>query len=391
MNEYKDSIFQASLLKAQQEASIDGILVVSPSGQIISYNQRFLDLWGISPNTILSESDDALLRSVTAKLANAESFLGRINYLYAHPLEKSIEEVNLIDERTFERNSAPVVDSNNQVLGRVWFFRDITQKKISERKIIDQQIATANAGKLSAIGQMSAEIFHEIATPLALITLVNDKLRTVALQNTIEFESLMKDTETIEKSVDRITKIIKSLKVLTHDASKLEFQLSTIQSIINNTLEFCQSKIRISGTKIMVSEIPAELNLICNPVLITQVLLNLINNSIQATETLSEKWIKIIVTQNEALFKIEIVDSGNGIPPEVQEKMFSSFFTTKPIGVGTGLGLNISRSIIQAHGGTLEIDNKNKNTSFVISIPRKRPHEITVEKHDVKSSPRSVR
>jgi C4-dicarboxylate-specific signal transduction histidine kinase len=100
------------------------------------------------------------------------------------------------------------------------------------------------------------------------------------------------------------------------------------------------------------------------------VLLNLIINALHAIEALSEKWIKINVTDDKHTVRIEVVDSGPGIPAAIQDKMFRTFFTTKAIGLGTGLGLSISRTIIEIHDGTLVINNDGPNTAFVISLPK---------------------
>jgi two-component system, NtrC family, sensor kinase len=100
--------FQKALLEAQTEASIDGILVVSADGEMISFNQRFVEMWGIPKEVIGTRSDNAALQSVVDKLIDPQEFLARVAYLYEHPNEESRDEILLKDGRTFDRYSAPV-------------------------------------------------------------------------------------------------------------------------------------------------------------------------------------------------------------------------------------------------------------------------------------------
>lgn len=127
--------FKESLLEAQSEASIDGILVVSPGGKILSFNQRFVEIWKVRPHILETRSDHTALEAVLSLLANPNEFLERITYLYEHPDEKSREEITLNDGRVLDRYSAPVIHASGQFFGRVWFFRDITEQKRIESEL----------------------------------------------------------------------------------------------------------------------------------------------------------------------------------------------------------------------------------------------------------------
>ena len=102
---------------------------------------------------------------------------------------------------------------------------------------------------------------------------------------------------------------------------------------------------------------------------ISQVLLNLFNNSFDAIENSDTKWIKHEVVYLENFARLEISDSGSGIQKALADKIMQPFFTTKPIGKGTGLGLSISRSIIEEHGGKFFLDETCPNTKFIIELP----------------------
>jgi signal transduction histidine kinase len=112
--------------------------------------------------------------------------------------------------------------------------------------------------------------------------------------------------------------------------------------------------------------------LYCQPVEISQTLLNLLNNAFDVIEKLEERWIRIQIDKKDDYLTMSVINSGPKIPDAVVEKIFQPFFTTKGVGKGTGLGLSISKNIIERHNGTLSVDNSCQNTKFDIRIPSSR-------------------
>lgn len=121
-----------SLLRAQQEASIDGILVVDEERRVASCNRRFLEMWDIPPVLARLGDDQALIASVLVKLRDPNQFIERVTHLYAHPDERSRDEIELLDGRVFDRYSAPVLGEQGESFGRVWVFRDVTERHRSQ-------------------------------------------------------------------------------------------------------------------------------------------------------------------------------------------------------------------------------------------------------------------
>ncbi|MBA2245178.1 MAG: PAS domain S-box protein, partial [Gemmatimonadetes bacterium] len=130
---------QKTLLEAQGEASIDGILVVSPEGKMLSYNRRFVEMWGIPEEVVESRSDEAAVQAVLDQLDDPQEFIARIAYLYEHRDEQSREEIHLRDGRIFDRYSAPVKSREGDYYGRIWFFRDITERKHAEQALRESE------------------------------------------------------------------------------------------------------------------------------------------------------------------------------------------------------------------------------------------------------------
>jgi PAS domain S-box-containing protein len=127
--------FRTTLLESQQEASVDGLLVVSPNGRLLSHNRRFAELWGFSDELIAQGSDEAALEQAVEKVADPEAFLERVEYLYAHPDETSREEILLKDGRVLDRHGTPVRGPDGEFHGWLWSFRDVTERKVAENAL----------------------------------------------------------------------------------------------------------------------------------------------------------------------------------------------------------------------------------------------------------------
>jgi diguanylate cyclase (GGDEF)-like protein/PAS domain S-box-containing protein len=127
--------FSHILLSTAIEKSPDAILIVDENDRIIMFNRHFVELWGIPRELVEAGADEPVLMMVATRMKNKAEFLARVRYLYEHPDVDSHEEVETTDDRIIDRHSASLYDSEKNYLGRIWFFRDITEKKRAAERI----------------------------------------------------------------------------------------------------------------------------------------------------------------------------------------------------------------------------------------------------------------
>ncbi len=173
-----------ALLKAQQEAAPDGILVVDDNRQVISYNRRFCELWRIPDEVIGSRSSERLLEWVLSQLAQPEEFLAKVNYLYEHPTEISRDEIYFEDGRIFERYSSRVQSSSGDYYGRICYFRDITERKRREdslRLIVEGTATQTGSEFFRSCTRYLAEVLQvRYALIAEFANQAKDRVRTLA-------------------------------------------------------------------------------------------------------------------------------------------------------------------------------------------------------------------
>lgn len=266
------------------------------------------------------------------------------------------------------------------------------------RELDQERSKTFQSARLVSLGEMSAGIAHEINNPLAILSGKLSIMRNVLEATTLGSDSnlnegakskLFEGIEKCLKMTDRIASIIKGLRIFSRDGQTDPLVNTPIREVISDTLDLCKMRLEKLEISLEVSpELMANENFFdipCRKVQIAQVLLNLINNSKDAicegSQSETPKWIKISALKSGHLddsqvLKLAVIDSGNGIKPEIAQKMFDPFFTTKAPGSGTGLGLSISKGIIESHGGKIYVDHTHPNTCIVIELPLARAQKL---------------
>lgn len=227
------------------------------------------------------------------------------------------------------------------------------------------------AGKMAALGQMSASITHELNQPLAALRTLSDNA-LVYMQRGDPAQA-QENMRVICELTEKMGKITSQLKRFARKSpSYLEHVV--VSSAISNALFLLDARMRRANVQLIRHESDGELLAIAEPNRLEQVLINLVGNALDAMEHVTQPVLVIAVALEDDQIAIHVRDNGIGLTPQAREHLFEPFFTTKDAGVGLGLGLTISFSIVREFGGTLcAVDAPESGAEFVIRLKQAIP------------------
>lgn len=265
-------------------------------------------------------------------------------------------------------NVSCIKGANNEILGYLGLAEDISYQIELNQKIENQKIQLVHNAKMISLGEMAGGVAHEINTPLTVILNKTRKQLQNLKSTSVDHNKLIEDLEKIDMTVLKIAKIINGLKTFSRNSEMDSMVEANLENIVSDTLEFCKEIFKFKNVNLKIS---GSLNykIKCRPAQISQVFLNLFNNSLDAIENLESKWIEIKCEKNYEHIILSFTDSGNGIEKNIVDKLMEPFFTTKEVGKGTGLGLSISLGIIKEHGGDFYFDETSQHTRFIVKFP----------------------
>jgi two-component system NtrC family sensor kinase len=267
--------------------------------------------------------------------------------------------------KSFNTMSEKVMERDSKLVAQAEALESLVQERTQE---LDLQRAKAfQSAKMATLGEMSGGIAHEINNPLTIIGMSAESIKKHVNLPSVDKLKILTNVERIEKTVGRISKIVKGMRAFSRNAESDPQVLTSVNQIIENTLNLCEETLKMKNVTLRWSP-NDDYSVYCREVEITQALLNLIQNAIDAVKDMEKREIHIYTEIKQGVVKIAVEDSGEGIPLDLQAKIMNPFFTTKEIGKGTGLGLFISLGLVESNGGKLYLDRESKQTKFVIEL-----------------------
>jgi PAS domain S-box-containing protein len=241
---------------------------------------------------------------------------------------------------------------------------DITERKRAEEALREAQ-------KLASMGSLAAGMAHEINSPLQVITGLSERITRQLESGQLDEGRLKRDIATVNHCGWNIANIVRSLLTYARE-SPGQVASHNLNEIVKDALLLTEHQLKTWSNISVLSDLGRNLPpLSCERTQIVQVLINLLTNARDAMPNGGKITIRTRYNAEHNRFKLQVSDTGTGIPKEMQTKIFDPFFTTKPVDQGTGLGLSIVFGIVKTHGGDIKVESAPKQgTTFTISLPK---------------------
>lgn len=358
-----------SIIRATLEATADAILVVSNSGEVVTCNQKFLQMWQIADEEALVSGDQWMQQYALNQVKTPDAFLLEVETLLADPDAESWSSIEFRDGRVIEQYSQPQ-RINGQTVGRVWSFRDL-----SDRKNLEEQLRQSQ--KLEAVGQLAGGIAHDFNNLLTAIIGYSELTVSEVERDSYLHQSILE----IRKAGERAASLTRQLLAF----SRRQVMQPRVLDLNDVVVEMNRMLRRLIGENIdLVTALDPDLGRVkADPGQIEQVIINLVVN---ARDAMPKGGKVVIELSNVYLDKdyagrhvsiqpgwyamLAVSDTGCGMTAEVQKRVFEPFFTTKEVGKGTGLGLSTVFGIVKQSGGSIWVYSEiGKGTTFKVYLP----------------------
>ena len=305
-------------------------------------------------------------RQVLALMILAALFAGLAGALYLQRRARLLERLAqqrlyqaMLEARVVER-TADLNDANTQLT------QEVEERRATEARLRRTQSELVQAGKLAALGQMSAGLSHEFNQPLAAVKAYAENAATYLDRD--RPDEARKNVGLISQMADRMAAISKHLR---NFARRPQEQIGPIPllSVLDDALALMGGRIATAGAEIAFDRPEAEIMVMGGQVRLQQVLVNLLSNALDAMEDQPRPRIEIDIAATGTRWQVRVRDHGAGLSQSAEAQLFDPFFTTKRPGKGLGLGLSISYNIVRDFGGTLSAHNhKDGGAVFVVDL-----------------------
>ncbi|MCC6876044.1 MAG: PAS domain S-box protein [Sandaracinaceae bacterium] len=250
----------------------------------------------------------------------------------------------------------------------IWsLIEDIRERRRLEDALEDERAKALHAAKLATMGEMAAGFAHEINNPLSIIDAYAFELPSAIARG--DSQLVDEALASIREAVHRAGRIVSGLRRYACESEHGTCEEVPVRALIRDALDLCEARMRNHGVRLDI-EVDTDRKIFCNRIELSQVLINLLNNAFDAVRERPDPRVWVRARELE-LGEVEITveDSGPGVAPADEARLFQPFFTTKRPGEGTGLGLSISHGIVRSNGGSIRYARQDERTRFVVVLP----------------------
>ncbi|HEV2695559.1 MAG TPA: ATP-binding protein [Verrucomicrobiae bacterium] len=358
-----------AIMQATLGATTDGILVINGNHKVVTYNEQFAKMWQI-PREVLEANDENIRRKFTSEqCVNPAEFIARVEQILKDELPESFDLLKLANGKIFERYSK-LLDANNPRFGRVWNFRDVTERELTQNTLQKAKNEAEKANK--AKDDFIAVLSHELRTPLTPVLMMAQVLR----ENESLPVEIREHLAMMERNLGLEVRLIDDLldiTALSRGKIRLRPELCDAHSLIGLAIDIVRDEALTKEISID-RDFSARLSgLVVDPARFQQVIWNLLRNAVKFTPRGGR--ISIRTSDADGRMRIEVIDSGIGIEANEIEKIFLPFEQVSAANDhrfgGIGLGLAIARAIVNLHGGKINAASKgsNQGTTFTVEFP----------------------
>ncbi|MEA3289527.1 MAG: PAS domain-containing sensor histidine kinase, partial [Campylobacterota bacterium] len=345
-----------------------GIAVINKNGEFIKYNQSFYKMIGYKKVEFKEKDFYSLFEDEKVEQIKLEH-----NDIFIHKKEISKEYTFLTrDDSIIDvvASSTLIKDENDETL-RLLIFENITKQKQLEKEQHQNSKIIAQQAKMAEMGEMIGAIAHQWRQPLNAINAAAIKLNFASSLNMLENNEVQEKTKFIEEQSTKMSETINDFMNFFRPSKNKELFL--VNTIYKKIFDFLGPQLKNKDIQLSI-QTDHEIELYGFKNEFEHILLNIINNAKDAFDSLSEsedKKIKVYLEESDNFNIVKIIDNAGGIPQNILNKIFNPYFTTKEEGKGTGIGLYMTKTIIEKHfKGTIEVDNFEEGARFTISMPK---------------------
>lgn len=365
---------QMAFRTAMENSLLTGLRARDLEGRVTYVNKAFCQIVGLPAEELLGKKPPMPYWAPEATLDYEERFAKILAGTVTPQFETVFQRADgvRVPVLVFE---APLVDSRGKQTGWMSSILDITDRKKAEELNRQQQEKLESSARLATMGEISSMLAHELNQPLAAISSYTTGALNVLERADkgvpVEPNLLRRALEQARQQAQRAGQIIKSVHEFVKKSEPQREEVA-IRSVVDGVRALIELQARKAYVALQF-ELPAALpTVLADRLMLEQVLLNLTRNGIEAmAEAPPERRVlRIAADADAAQVSVSVIDNGHGIPPDVAERLFSPFFSTKAEGMG--MGLSICRTAIEFHGGTLtHAPNPEGGTVFTFSLPRR--------------------